>query len=47
MHVRREARLVDDHRYGVELSLAPTPVKWLFGSEGGFQPGAKEELTRS
>jgi hypothetical protein len=27
MHVRREARLVDDHRYGVELSLAPTPVK--------------------
>src|SRR5208282_4354823 len=24
---RREARLVDDHRYGVELSLAPTPVK--------------------
>src|ERR1017187_9907298 len=27
MHVRREARLVDDHRFGVELSLAPTPVK--------------------
>ena len=27
MHVRREARLVDDHRCGVELSLAPTPVK--------------------
>ncbi len=27
MHVRREARLVDDHRCGVELSLAPTPVQ--------------------
>ena len=27
MHVRREARLVDDHRYGVELSLAPTPAQ--------------------
>ena len=27
MHVRREARLVDDHRCGVELSLAPAPVK--------------------
>jgi hypothetical protein len=27
MHVRREARLVDDHRCEVELSLAPTPVK--------------------
>ena len=27
MHVRREARLVDDHRYGVELSLAPIPKK--------------------
>ena len=27
MHVRREARLTDDHRCGVELSLAPTPVK--------------------
>ena len=27
MHVRREARLVDDHRCGVELSLAPTPNK--------------------
>ena len=25
MHVRREARLVDDHRCGVELSLAPAP----------------------
>jgi len=27
MHVRREARLVDDHRYGVELSLAPAPTQ--------------------
>ncbi len=27
MHVRREARLVDDHRYGVELALAPTPAQ--------------------
>ena len=27
MHVRREARLVDDHRCGVELSLAPAPKK--------------------
>ncbi len=27
MHVRREARLVDDHRFGVELSLALTPNK--------------------
>ena len=27
MHVRREARLVDDHRCGVERSLAPIPVK--------------------
>ncbi len=27
MHVRREARLTDDHRYGVELSLAPIPQK--------------------
>ena len=27
MHVRREARLVDDHRYGVELTLAPTPAQ--------------------
>jgi hypothetical protein len=27
MHVRREARLVDDHRCGVELALAPIPQK--------------------
>ena len=27
MHVRREARLVDDHRYGVELFLAPIPAQ--------------------
>jgi len=27
MHVRREARLVDDHRCGVELSPAPAPIQ--------------------
>ena len=27
MHVRREARLTDDHRHGVELSPAPAPVQ--------------------